>query len=109
MPQDEELPHPSSEAAGRRKIVWDRVLNFSVGFLAVVFLYVVGPFGHTRSYELARRAMCGSNLLEVGKAIAAYQDEYGGRMPPDLDHRSTTPGPRTSRPLRSGGRTPGRT
>jgi hypothetical protein len=85
MPQDEELPQPSSKAPRRRKIMWDRVLNFSVGFLAVIILSVVGPFGHTHSYELARPAACGCNLSSIGRAIAAYQGEYDNRMPPDLD------------------------
>lgn len=39
-----------------------------------------------RNRELARRAMCGSNLHRIGQALAFYQSENDDAFPPDLQH-----------------------
>ncbi|MBN2210313.1 MAG: DUF4190 domain-containing protein [Sedimentisphaerales bacterium] len=55
----------------------------SVFFMLVIPISILMP-ALGRARELAKQVACGAQLNGIGKAIALYQNDFGGACPPDL-------------------------
>ena len=65
-------------------IAW-RCVRFATGFAACWCLcWFLAAMLAEHPRELAKRALCGSNMGGSGKSIADYKERYDGHMPPDL-------------------------
>ena len=56
-----------------------------LGCLGLAFAALVIPVALQRSFEMAHRVKCGSNLRQIGMAIVMYANENRGAMPPRLE------------------------
>ena len=76
------------EEPNEKERKWQRVLKFPagfiLGFLIIAFLYSLCSPMCGRSKKLAKRAICGANLKEIGTGILLYAAEHDDLFPSDL-------------------------
>ncbi len=64
----------------KRRLWW--FLGFALMFLVGMLLLLLPSLG--RPKELAKRAICGANLKDIGTGIALYQYDHNDLPPPNL-------------------------
>src|SRR3954471_16339432 len=70
---------PARRGSGLRFLVWVVGILVIGGMLISVMLPSL-----CRASETANRVKCGSNLRQIGQAIALYAQGHGGQYPPSL-------------------------
>ena len=76
--------HP--QAVRQPRLVRRRLLEIFVILLVIVVLAGLTLPALRSAREEARKASSKSNLKQIGDAIDVYMQNYGGYMPPSLDH-----------------------
>jgi prepilin-type processing-associated H-X9-DG protein len=76
------LDYQTPPSKSPRRIFW--ILLFEV--LVVGFaIFALMPVTSRSSHGISDRAMCASNMHQIGLAILLYQNDFGGVYPPSVD------------------------